>query len=408
MIVKKNNIIEFLSILLLIFSAFVFSSSITLFVEGGARIQGLDNSEVQNKLFINNIYLFIFVLVFCFISILKNKIFIIGFFRSSAFKLLFLFLCITILQLIVGIDFRQNMISNLLIMVMMCYSCWLAFYFVETKLIFCSLNFFYFFMFLLSFFLIFVIPSYGVSFGEDFWQGAFNHKNMLGIFCSSYILVAIISFNFQRKFTVLNIFLAMILCFGSGSYTSLSTMILIFILIIFYKYLYKFFSTISYFLIFLSIFISWILVYLSISGVNLPIFDKDFTFSGRNEIWLYSLVKIFQSPVLGYGYGGLGYQNSINSSAFFNATGQVLGSNHNGFIGLLYNYGVLGLFVFLYFIFKYYLKSNLIKFDAKYSFFISGFVLLNTFEDRSFSIYMTFFILIVYFNYIDRKLIENK
>lgn len=61
MIVKKNNIIEFLSILLLIFSAFVFSSSITLFVEGGARIQGLDNSEVQNKLFINNIYLFIFV-----------------------------------------------------------------------------------------------------------------------------------------------------------------------------------------------------------------------------------------------------------------------------------------------------------------------------------------------------------
>lgn len=122
MIVKKNNIIEFLSILLLIFSAFVFSSSITLFVEGGARIQGLDNSEVQNKLFINNIYLFIFVLVFCFISILKNKIFIIGFFRSSAFKLLFLFLCITILQLIVGIDFRQNMISNLLIMVMMCYS----------------------------------------------------------------------------------------------------------------------------------------------------------------------------------------------------------------------------------------------------------------------------------------------
>jgi len=401
MIVKKKNVIASLAIFLFIFIAFFFSSSITLFVEGGARPQGIENAEVLNDFFINKIYLIVFVCIFGIVSLIQRKIYILGFLKSDLFKVFILFFWITFFQLLFGVDYRQDMISYLIIIGIMFYSCWLIFNVVTPEQIFRSLNFFYFLMFMFSFFLIFLVPSYGISFGEDVWQGAFNHKNNLGLFCASYGLVAIISFKVQPKLTLLNLLIAVILCFGASSYTSLSCLIFIFLFILIYKFLSKFFSIASLMIILISLLTSGMLVYFSVSGVNLPILDKDFTFSGRNEIWLYSILKISQSPIIGYGYGALGYQNNINSAAFFNATGQVLGSNHNGFIGLLYNYGFPGFLIFIFFLVRYYRKSIVVKLNAKYSFFVAGFILLNTFEDRIFGIYITLFVLAVWFSYID-------
>lgn len=265
-----------------------------------------------------------------------------------------------------------------------------------------SLNRLYFFCFAFSLYLIFLVPSYGISADHDSaWQGMFFHKNALGTFCASYAALSLITWRAGRLLTLINLALSALLIFRSQSYTAIAAYALSILLMLPPRQIKRAMLAARRTIVGVSFGVSLAIVALSVSSFKFKILDKDFTFSDRNLIWGYSLLRFIHAPVLGQGINSLGHEVAAGDTGLYHATGQMLTSHHNGFIAALYDFGLLGVAAF-FLIFSGALRRIRGNGSIQYAYlcFFLAAILMNTFEERliSFNLFLFIFLLFSYLN----------
>ncbi len=120
------------------------------------------------------------------------------------------------------------------------------------------------------------------------------------------------------------------------------------------------------------------------SFIFVDVLDKTLTFTGRTYIWDNALEKISQSFLFGYG----------DNSFFYN---KYILSTHNQFLGIVYETGIIGLFIYLI-IYKCIVKEidsckdDHVLFFSKYFIFI--YLLMMLMEDYNMRYYMYIFVII--------------
>lgn len=72
---------------------------------------------------------------------------------------------------------------------------------------------------------------------------------------------------------------------------------------------------------------------------------RDATLTGRTDVWPAVLQAIARHPVLGYGWDGLWHENDPTTNEMWRAAGFKMYHAHDGFLEILLELGVVGLFV---------------------------------------------------------------
>jgi exopolysaccharide production protein ExoQ len=201
---------------------------------------------------------------------------------------------------------------------------------------------------LLSMVTVIFFPSRGIMSNPYGWEGIYSHKNILGrIAYMGITLFPVLLRNEKRRLPwIIGFILSSILLVGSNSTTSL---------IISFLALFIWFTIFAYQnrsrLLF--IFIIWDSLLVAIWGIWLyftenidfifSIFGKDFTLTGRTEIWKLVLAVIRQRPWIGYGYSAIWLGTDAGMGSYI--MGQTYGlpaHAHNGFLEICLEIGLIG------------------------------------------------------------------
>lgn len=388
--------------LMLALTLITVAGGFALFLDGGARPQGLMNNVERTGIwkYVEIAYIPISLLIISYVLISRGRYSslrsIVG---STGAKVAAIFLFLSALQWTAGLGVSTAMIGTLLSFIALSLILGFAVQSLSAEQIFSTLNTTYFLALSLSICLVAFVPSYGIAMNTDEdWQGMFAHKNNLGIFCASYGIMTAGCWRTSKLLTTANVALAAVLLLGSKSYASIAAFSISVLLSLSPNWLRRIVVRLRYPILAFGMFASAMIVFLSISSFSMALFDKDFTFSGRNMIWSYSLFGFLQHPLIGQGMNSLAFQVSNNSAGFYNATGQVLASHHNGGLALIYEFGLIGamavLVVFQRPLWRMSLRSTVAF--MLISALIAG-IVLNTFEERLFSpnaIYLSIILLV--------------
>jgi exopolysaccharide production protein ExoQ len=201
---------------------------------------------------------------------------------------------------------------------------------------------------LVSYAFVIFIPSIGVASGQlvpshnGLWQGIYGFKNALGQIIA--ILCIFIVVKISKKIYLFYFSIAVFMLLMTKSTSSI---IAFFAAISFWQFisLYKFKSKILAlgllsFLIFLTL-----LIVLNIEFIVYEIIGKDFTGSGRVDIWrqVYSAIG---DRSLGYGYGGVFWGETSIAYDYMDEFYTNLGHSHNGFVDVQLEIGIAGLILY--------------------------------------------------------------
>lgn len=259
------------------------------------------------------------------------------------------------------------------------------------------------FVVLMSFCSAILLPGYGLAQGvhEGLWQGVFAHKNNLGNFCVLSLAYFLMLWKcFRRTHHIIFSVLSLALIFLSGSTTSLMTALVVFALYVVFLALPKSFSLKRFPRLFrltvvAMVSISILFVLSSLYFPDIQFMEKDGSYSGRDKIWVYFLLKFIDHPFLGHGLGQITLSNDAVVDSLFEGIGFAVSSTHNGYIDLLFVSGLLGFFLFgriLYFI-----ASGLTNRTSFYVVWVGVLpvLFLNSFESRliSFGFYFYFILM---------------
>lgn len=252
----------------------------------------------------------------------------------------------------------------------------------------------------LSVVFIFLIPSYGVAVGDHAgkWQGVFAHKNLLGNFAAMSFVFYLWSFSLKKSTqALLGLALSMLLAIGSACSTGLMSIAIstvVYVLLRSSIARIKIFSW-RYILIFILVAICVLLLYNSLGDSQFAIGDKDSSFSDRNRVWAYVLMKFQDAPWFGHGLGQIAAAVTTNDADFKSSVGFVVSTAHNGFIEALHDLGIVGLALVVTIITRL-MKVNSSGPEFELAFlFLLFFVVLNMFESKLLG-FNIFFIIFIY------------
>ncbi|MBD0261873.1 MAG: O-antigen ligase family protein [Tolypothrix sp. Co-bin9] len=180
------------------------------------------------------------------------------------------------------------------------------------------------------------------------WSGIFGHKNELGYmmaWSAGVFLHLGLSINRYRWLMWVLCGISICLIIFSRSTTSLTIILAMILLIPFYKLLkqnnYKLQAIMSIIVLMLLITSSIFITNNAESVVGAS--GKDLTFSGRSDLWEMIIAKIWERPLLGYGFYGFW---TTSAASNLRATLTWASNAHNGFLELLLELGFLGFLTF--------------------------------------------------------------
>ncbi len=207
-----------------------------------------------------------------------------------------------------------------------------------------------------------VLPSYGVmgmapnSSAEALshmgaWRGIFSHKNDFGrIMDLSAVVFLLLAAN-SRKYRWLlwaGFSLSIGLILLSTSKTALIIFLTIVFLLPFYRALrWNYTLAIPFFIIVVLAGGSVAILLLGNAEAILGALGRDLTFTGRTDLWVAVLDKIWQRPWLGYGYYGFWQVLGGESTDVLKTVHWEAPHSHNGLLDLWLDLGLLGLSVFV-------------------------------------------------------------
>lgn len=200
-----------------------------------------------------------------------------------------------------------------------------------------------------SYFLVIFIPSVGIASGQlvpshnGLWQGIYGFKNALGQIMA--ILSIFLIAQLKSRFYVLSLILALLMLLMTKS----TSAILSFLCAISFWYLlrlYKFKYKALFAFILVTFFVVVLIVFINIEYIVYDVIGKDFTASGRVDIWEQVLAAAKDRP-LGFGYGGVFWGETSAAYNYMDDFYTTLGHSHNGFVDSKLELGNLGLLLYI-------------------------------------------------------------
>lgn len=252
----------------------------------------------------------------------------------------------------------------------------------------------------LSLLFIYFHPDVGVENwieGTKAWRGITYGKNTLGQISAFGFLYFLWKFRYSSSYrergnSFLFILLSAYLVIGSKSMTSISMVLIGFPLFVFIvQGRTSINRCVALAIIFLLPLCAGIILLLSdiIQGQQnffsalLSVFNRDLTFTGRTFLWADVLRYVAAKPWLGYGYGSFWVGDLVHNIW----TTQVWQPNqaHNGYIDVLVNLGIVGLFLVVLFIASAYRGALVLyarnqKFGVLYLTMLTTILFSNIFE----------------------------
>lgn len=205
------------------------------------------------------------------------------------------------------------------------------------------------------------------------WRGITAHKNQLGQI--SLLSILVWSYTFlkettgrQKLFSLTMLLLSLLLLLGSRSITPAITLIALTSLGVFWFVkgrfqtigMGSFFSLASLFTIFG---IAMIIMQTDSALINsLPaFFGRDNTFSGRIDIWTTIFSEAKKHLLLGSGYGGFWVLENSKVLTLYNNLHIIIFQSHLGYLDLLNEVGLVGVFLFILMMFRYVSSLNSVQ-----------------------------------------------
>ncbi len=196
-----------------------------------------------------------------------------------------------------------------------------------------------------------ILPKYGQMGGvhAGAWRGIYNHKNVLGkMIIFSIMAFGLLSLEVKRQRWIIFSFLSAsvgLLILSKSSSPLLNLLILLAILFALHIMRWKYTLMIPALLGLSSIgFIFYALITENANQV-VGSFGKDLTLTGRTNFWPLVLDKIWENPILGYGFGAFWRGLEGPSAYIWNASSFKTPNAHNGYLDLLLELGLVGLLV---------------------------------------------------------------
>lgn len=187
------------------------------------------------------------------------------------------------------------------------------------------------------------------------------------------------------KFDIFAFIISIASIIMSNSSTSLVGLIVIIISIIFPNLLKntKLLNSINYFYTYIGLFFAIIVFKMQniFSFIIKDLLHKDLTFTGRTFIWDYVLKNIKNIPLFGFGEKNFTYTL---------ISGTTVKSTHNQILQIIYNYGIISMFLFILILFitmkKLYKirKYQLVKFISLYIFMWFIMMLIESYDMQYF------------------------
>ena len=240
---------------------------------------------------------------------------------------------------------------------------------------------------LVSFLFVCFFPSYGIAVGtehEGKWQGLFDHKNSLGNFSAMAYVFFAWQFQERRQLMPLcSMLLSLVLVAGSQSAAAIGNVLItsIVLMLMSTRLRNSIYASRSFGVI-LLVALSFVAIYVSIEHQEFSIFEKNSTFSNRNLIWAYILMKMQESPWLGFGLDQLAALTNLNSAEFFNSVGFLVGTAHNGFLETMFAIGYVGLAAVIFFMIDCVRQLKQSPRAILLFTYLVSFCILNTFESK--------------------------
>lgn len=197
----------------------------------------------------------------------------------------------------------------------------------------------------LSFLLIFFVPSYGrmTYVFPGAWQGIFIHKNVLGKFATLAMIVSLCLRDYWSKPVWMTaVMSSAALAIGTGSATStLATVIILAAYLATKRRAYLLLAGLGAAILAVFTLLNTEVVLSALTEG----FDKSATLSGRTTLWGLSIQYIGTKPFLGYGLGA--FWRTPDAEALRAAAGWVVPHAHNGVLELALNVGYAGVAAYL-------------------------------------------------------------
>lgn len=211
-------------------------------------------------------------------------------------------------------------------------------------------------------------PEYGVSYtwaGSRMGTGVTTHKNSLGVLCA--VLVFFLIWRSFLKWRAGELFrtrshtfadamiigIGLFLLFGGGdSYSATSILIFIIgmaLLIVLYRYRNLTKNMANHLKpVLIAMVVLFLLTYSIFSPVVISLLDRNENLTERDEIWTSVIEIASQSPIIGSGYGGY-WGLAGDTTKKHHGVDQ----SHNGYIEIYLQVGIIGIIVFILFIFEF-------------------------------------------------------
>ncbi|MFN6569669.1 O-antigen ligase [Dendronalium sp. ChiSLP03b] len=180
------------------------------------------------------------------------------------------------------------------------------------------------------------------------WSGIYGHKNELGYmmaWSAGVFLHLALSSNRYRwlMWTLCGISISLIIL--SRSTTSLTILLTMLLLLPFYRFFKKTNYKLQFIMINLALMllISFSILLMNNVEALVGASGKDLTFNGRSDLWEAVIYKVWERPLLGYGYYGFWTSPAASN---LRATYEWASNAHNGFLELLLELGFLGFLIF--------------------------------------------------------------
>lgn len=197
------------------------------------------------------------------------------------------------------------------------------------------------------------LPKYGVmtNIHNGAWRGIYNHKNVLGKnMVPSVIIFSLLALKAQKQRWILWILLSAsmgLIVLSRSSSPLINLLILINIFSIVYIFRWKYIFMVPALIGILSI-ATIIYLLLTANAEQLASsFGKDLTLTGRTNFWPLILDKIWEKPLLGYGFGAFWQGLDGPSSYVWNASSFKTPNGHNGYLDLCLELGFVGLSIYM-------------------------------------------------------------
>jgi exopolysaccharide production protein ExoQ len=197
-----------------------------------------------------------------------------------------------------------------------------------------------------------LIPKFGVMSGSHLgaWRGIYTHKNVFGKIMVLSVIVFYIRLCMSQKhrwiywaFLGISIMLTIL---SRSSSPLINLVILLAIISIIPIFRWNYLVMIPVLIGILAVGILFYLLLVVNAEQATSIFGKDLTFSGRTNLWLLMLDKVWENPWLGYGFGGFWNGFDGPSAYVWNASAFKAPNGHNGYLDLCLELGLVGVSIY--------------------------------------------------------------